>query len=374
MNNDSHLARTLEHLRALVGFDTTNPPRAIEARGGIFGYVEELLSGCGFQIEIFDLGDGCISLYARRGAPDLLFNNHLDTVPADQGYSADPFTLRVDKERAVGLGSCDIKGAAACLLTAAEKTTGPAAILFTSDEEAGSSRCVREFCRLAPHPYKAVFIAEPTGAQAVVGHRGIRTFTGHFNGTSGHSSGPDALENSALHHAARWVSAAVGQAEEDRRTMTYQALRGTCFNVGVIDGGKKPNIVASRARVRWGIRPLPGQDAGELATHYFDLVGDPDRVRWEDGFCGPSLPAHSGEKGEAQVQRAIEVADEAKIEIADPVDFWTEAAIFSEAGWPSIVFGPGDIAQAHTADEWVSLNDLQAMTDHYRRLLSTGRT
>jgi len=96
----------LQHLESLVSFDTRNPPRLIGS-GGIFDYIRLQLPG--FRCEVTDHGDGAVSLLAVRGHPRRVFNVHLDTVPSSEGWSADPFTLRVSTDRAIGLGACDIK-------------------------------------------------------------------------------------------------------------------------------------------------------------------------------------------------------------------------------------------------------------------------
>jgi len=113
------LPTILGHLEALVGFDTRNPPREI-GTGGIFDYLRGQLPG--FQCTVTDFGAGAVSLLAVRGNPKRLFNVHLDTVPDSPHWSADPHRLRVSDDRATGLGACDIKGAAACLLAAAAET------------------------------------------------------------------------------------------------------------------------------------------------------------------------------------------------------------------------------------------------------------
>ncbi|MEE7566826.1 M20/M25/M40 family metallo-hydrolase, partial [Xanthomonas sp. Kuri4-3] len=111
------LASTLAHLERLVAFDTRNPPRAITP-GGIFDYLGTQLPG--FRVEVIDHGAGAVSLYAVRGAPKYLFNVHLDTVPDSPHWSADPHVMRRTEERVIGLGVCDIKGAAAALVAAAQ--------------------------------------------------------------------------------------------------------------------------------------------------------------------------------------------------------------------------------------------------------------
>ena len=111
----------LAHLRALVSFDTRNPPRLFD-EAGIFAYVRAQLPD--FDIEVRDLGAGAVYLYAKRGAPAVLFNVHLDTVPDSPAWSQDPFVLTVGEDRAVGLGACDIKGAAAALIAASRAVKG----------------------------------------------------------------------------------------------------------------------------------------------------------------------------------------------------------------------------------------------------------
>lgn len=363
------LKETLVHLGALVGFDTCNPPRNIGATDGIFEYLTRFLVD--FHMELVDLGDGCISLLAIRGKPRFLFNFHIDTVPADSAWQSDPHQLEITETKAIGLGACDIKGASACMLAAVGRTTGDVALLFTSDEEAGSSRCVKTFCGEHGNRYEfdAVIVAEPTNAKAVLEHRGILTCTGVFEGRAGHASSATALEDNALHHAAAWVSGAVEEATRARREDHYQSLAGVCFNVGVIEGGIKPNIIAPRATVRWGIRPLPNQDAEAVLARFQACASESTTVRWERGFYGPALPATHGGGGQDVASAARAIAHEIGLEVGDPVDFWTEAALFSQAGYTAIVFGPGNIAQAHTAGEWVALEQLEAVTSSYVRLI-----
>ena len=182
------LATTLIHLRALVAFDTRNPPRAI-GTGGIFDYLRAQLPG--FSCTLTDHGAGAVSLFALRGKPKILFNVHLDTVPDSPHWTSSPFDLRVTDDRAIGLGACDIKGAAAALLTAAAQTRGDCAFLFTSDEEANDARCIAAFLTQKKN-YDAVVVAEPTRGEAVLAHRGISSVRMVFAGRAGHASGGNA--------------------------------------------------------------------------------------------------------------------------------------------------------------------------------------
>lgn len=361
-------ASALDHLRALVGFDTQNPPREI-GTDGLFAYLRGHLQA--FDVDLWDLGDGCIVLHATRGDPDVLFNFHIDTVPATDDWTHDPLELRVDDGRAVGLGACDIKGASACMLAAlgAASALPDIGLLFTSDEEAGSSRCVREFIdrEARGSETQGVVVAEPTRGRAVAEHRGIATMTGVFAGRSGHASARRALEDSALHHAARWVDRALAYAEQEEEE-SFRGLEGIRFNLGRLEGGIKPNVIAPEATVRFGCRPRPDQKLASVASELCNRAPETDRVEWEEGFFAPSLPAapDGGKAGRA-------LADDLGLPVGEPVDFWTEASLFSEAGLPAIVFGPGDIARAHTADEWLAVDQLGRAAEQYLELLEQCR-
>jgi acetylornithine deacetylase len=163
----------LGHLERLVACDTQNPPRRIDGDAEVFAHCARAL-GPAFDVRVWDHGDGHVSWFALRGAPRVLFNVHLDTVPVGEGWRSDPHRLRVEDGRAYGRGACDIKGAAAVLLALAGEGAQNLALLFTSDEEGAGGCCVERFLH-AGHAerFDQVIVAEPTGARAVLGHRGF---------------------------------------------------------------------------------------------------------------------------------------------------------------------------------------------------------
>ncbi len=354
----------LKHLEQLVAFDTRNPPRAITT-DGVFGYLRAQLDG--FVIELTDHGVGAVSLLAVRGAPTRLFNVHLDTVPASADWSADPFALRVDGARAVGLGACDIKGAAAGLLAAARATKGDAAFLFSSDEEANDPRCIAAFLARDRH-FREIVVAEPTRCEAVLAHRGIASVHMKFKGTAGHASDAHALEASALHQAMRWGARTLDHVQAQSH-LRFGGLTGLRFNIGRVEGGIKGNVIAPSAELRFNFRPLPSQDTDALHSAFRGFADPSSLAHYEETFRGPSLPAGDIAAAEDRRLQARDLADELGLPIGNAVDFWTEAALFSQAGRTAIVFGPGDIAQAHTADEWVALDQLDRAANIYRRLM-----
>jgi acetylornithine deacetylase len=240
------LPEVLKHLEALVSFDTRNPPRDI-GTGGIFDYLRAQLPD--FRITVTDHGAGAVSMLAVRGAPRRVFNVHLDTVPSSPAWSADPHVLRVTADRAIALGACDIKGAAAGLVAAARRTTGDAAFLFSTDEEANDARCIAAFLA-SDHGFDEAIVAEPTMGQAVLAHRGISSVLMKFRGEAGHASGAQARDTSALHAAMRWGGQAMDfvQAQDHLR---FGGLTGLRFNIGRVEGGIKANMIAPSAELRF---------------------------------------------------------------------------------------------------------------------------
>lgn len=357
------LDATLKHLTALVGFDTRNPPRIIDT-GGIFDYLRAQLPG--FTVTVTDFGAGAVALHAVRGQPKYLFNVHLDTVPDSPAWTADPHALRVAADRAIGLGACDIKGAAAALLAAANASDGPLALLFSTDEEANDPRCIAGFLR-ETHAYEAVIVAEPTRGEAVLAHRGIQSVLMRFAGHAGHASGEQRPSDSALHQAMRWGSAALDfvSAQSHER---FGGLTGLRFNIGRVEGGIKANMIAPSAEVRFGMRPLPTMNPDTLLTRFRTLV-EPQPVEFAETFRGASLPAGDTANAEANRLVARDLADELGVPVGNAVDFWTEAALFSAAGYTAFVYGPGDIAQAHSADEWVALDQLERYAQTVYRII-----
>ncbi len=358
---DALLDATLVHLRALVGFDTRNPPRAI-GTGGAFAYLRAQLPD--FDVEVSDHGAGAVSLFATRGRPKLLFNVHLDTVPDSPQWSASPFELRVGGDRAIGLGACDIKGAAAALLATANASNGDMALLFTTDEEGADPRCIKAFLENRP-VFAGVIVAEPTRCKAVLAHRGIQSVRARFEGRAGHASAAQKPTDSALHQVVRWSAAALDFAESQSAD-SFGGLRGMRFNLGRVEGGIKANVIAPEAELRFGMRPLPSVDMDRLLENLRTLV-DPVPVAFEEAFRGPPLPAHAADAA-SRLREARALAQALGIPVGGAVDFWTEAALFSKAGCTALVYGPGDIAQAHGADEWVALDELEAAARTYLRI------
>jgi len=130
-------------------------------------------------------------------------------------------------------------------------------------------------------------------------------------------------------------------------------------------------VIAPSAEVRFGFRPLPSHDIDALHARFGTCASPGALERYEETFRGPSLPAGDIASAEARRLAARDLALQLQLPIGNAVDFWTEASLFSQAGLTAFVYGPGDIAQAHTADEFVTLEQLQRYADSITRILGS---
>jgi acetylornithine deacetylase len=303
--------------------------------------------------------------FAVRGKPKILFNVHLDTVPVGDGWSRNPFELHIRDDRAFGSGTCDIKGAAAVLLALAKQGAEHLALLFTTDEEGSGGCCVERFLQAGEEKrFEQIVVAEPTLCQAVLGHRGFLSVKTRFFGVPGHSSETRALTDNANHQMARWAAAALNVAASRK---AEDLDPGACMNLGIVSGGTKSNVIAGESLVHWSARLKPGESNEQFLREMKACIPPMARVEWQVPYSGEPLPAAGQDAASA-----MDFCERAGLPRGEPVDFWTEAALFSAAGLPALVLGPGNIAQAHTADEWVALEQLDQAFRLYGQLVQVN--
>ena len=354
--------KILNNLDFLIQQDTQNPPRKISKEDVLYVQLTKHFEKYNFKIEISDLGEGHVIFYATKGQPKVLFNVHLDTVPVTastiEQWNYNPFKLTVDNNKAYGRGSCDIKGAAAVLMVLAESASDMA-VVFTSDEEGANGCCVQTFIDNNDlSQYQQVIIAEPTNAKAVVSHRGYLSTYIEFTGVCGHSSMAIAFAENAIHKANKWLSQALDYSES---FMSKENPAGICFNVGVIKGGEKNNMIAEKVHLDFSARVPYGVSSHEI---YKNMQAFDKKAQFRAGMLAPPLPA-DGQNDKVSREFCLKH----DIEVAKPVDFWTEAALFSQAGFAAIVLGSGDIKQAHTIDEWVEVSQLEKIYTIYQGII-----
>lgn len=348
---------TLDHLALLLSHDTSDPARTLHADHPMFAQIRDLLVAAGCEVTTADLGGGCVNLLGVRGEPEILLNAHLDTVPAGDDWTTDPFEMTVRDGLVLARGACDTKGGAAAMIAAIERTDKPVAVLFTTDEEAGQGQCVNTFIESASFAPRVVVVAEPTAARAVLAHRGFVSFEVAFSGTAGHTSSVSDRSASAIH-------AAIGWANGELHRFARPDLADERFNIGIVQGGHATNVVAPSCLLRCGFRP--SMDAGPLVRGLLDGIARSARsagATVRERMVAPPLPPSPA---------AERFAESWSLPRGPDVDFWTEASLFAAAGWPAIVLGPGDIAQAHATDEFVTIEQLGLATERYTAIIENG--
>lgn len=369
-------------LARLVAFDTTSRNSNLE----LIEYARDYLARHGIVARVsLDPTGRKANLHALVGpavAGGIALSGHVDTVPVDgQAWTGDPFTLREAEGRLIARGAADMKGFVACMLAAvprlqAQKLAKPMHLFVTHDEETtmeGARRMVAEL-DAAPRPACCV-VGEPTLLQPVLAHKGKLSLRVMVRGKPGHSSEPGKGVNAvqAAAEAVAWVAA---QARARAKTGPFDARFDppyTTIHVGTIAGGTILNIIPEHAEFTMEWRNIPGDDVhAELAllrAHVAAAIEpamkdvDPSAgFTYEviDAIPGLALPER--DKLVAMVQQA------SGSNSVGAVSYGTEGGLYEQASIPTIVCGPGAIAQAHQPDEWIAASQLLACDAFIDRL------
>ena len=297
-------------------------------------------------------------VFARWGTPRRIINAHIDTVPANAGWSRDPWTPHLENGRLYGLGAADTKGAIAATLVALD-TVKPkdVGVLFSGDEEAGSG--VMHAFLESPHAaaIEQVIVCEPTARAAGIAHRGVLAQKATLLGPGGHSSKADHLPK-PIATLAR-LAAALDDASLRRLHDGPPGMTGTCLNIAAVAGGVAFNVIPARGELEWSLRPYPG----------FNRAGWDREVASLAHALDPKIAIETTIDHAPFACDALAELVRPFAQRIGPLDFWTEAALWEAAGKQAIVIGPGDIARAHAADEYVELADLEWAVELFQTLL-----
>lgn len=376
-------------LRDLVSIPGINPmgrpltgPEIYEHR--VTAYLEAYFRDLGVRHErqtIAPLRDNVVAYHEPPGATwTLVLEVHQDTVPTDN-MTIDPFGARIADGRLYGRGACDVRGGMASMLTAfarlvREKPARSARVVMacTVDEEhtfLGVQRLVQGELKGERGPVFAV-VAEPTGLDVVHAHKGVVRWSLTTPGRSCHSSRPE-LGVNAVYRMARLLPLVERFADELRTTRSHPLLGPATLSVGRIEGGTSVNTVPDRCRIDVDRRALPGESPpslpGELEAYLRRHAPDSEFASTPVWLNCPALGPEASGEIVAKLGGAIDAVRGGHKVM--PVPYGTDASTLAEAGVPSVVFGPGDIAQAHTCDEWVELAQVEAAAEILFRL-ATG--
>jgi acetylornithine deacetylase/succinyl-diaminopimelate desuccinylase-like protein len=373
-------------LSDLVAIPSVNPmgralsgPGVLEAR--LTDYLERWFGELGVPCERQAVAPGRDNLLARYDAPrgrrTILFDAHQDTVPTD-GMTIDPFSPRVEGGRLYGRGACDIKGGLAAMLLAfarlvRERPEGSASVVMacTVDEEfthLGSS-----LLATTPHGAGCAIVSEPTRLDLVNCHKGAVRWKVRTRGVACHSSTPK-LGVNAIYRMAPVVAALAEHAAELERDAPHPVLGPPSLSIGRIEGGQSVNVVPDWCEVEVDRRVIPGEVVSDclqrVASALRARLGTLDGVEFLPPWVNmPSLspPSAGSNDWVARVGGAVAAATGRTPEVTG-VPYGTDAGPLGASGLPCLVFGPGDIAQAHTKDEWVELDQVRAAVDAYYQI------
>ncbi|MGE0652907.1 MAG: acetylornithine deacetylase [Alphaproteobacteria bacterium] len=374
----------LDLLTRLIGYDSVSERSNL----ALIEFVADYLSGYGVDAQVYkDKSGGKANLFATIGpqmSGGLMLAGHSDVVPVEgQDWSSDPFRAESRRGRIYGRGACDMKGFIAVALALVPELAGttltrPVHLAFTYDEEIGcfGGAALAEVIARMDHRPGFCIVGEPTGMKVVGGHKGKLSIDGHVRGAECHSAYNDRGVN-AVEIAAEIVARfralqkrlVVDGTKDERFNPPF-----TTIHTGVISGGVARNIVPRDCRFEVEIRNLPDDDPMDLlrtvkADTLESLLKEMHKVaadtsiRLDVQSCIPALaPTEPDEIG----RQALRLSGTNRPGV---VSFATEAGLYQRAGVPVIVCGPGNIAQAHRPDEYVTVEQLEKCADFLRGMV-----
>ena len=379
----------LDMIERLIAFDTTSR----ESNLGLIEWARDHLEKLGAKTRLTYDATGCkANLFATLGAgskPGLILSGHTDTVPVDgQEWKTDPFTPTVVGDKLYARGSADMKGFLGIALQRAPtflksihagRLDAPIHYSLSYDEEIGCIGVRGLIADIEAIGLEAAgcIVGEPTSMQPIIAHKGTHRFRCNVHGREAHSSYTTHGVN-AIEYAARLVVFIRDLA--DRLAATE--VRDFGFNVpystlstGVIRGGIAANVIPKACEVLFDMRTLPSASAdalyGEIVAYAQKLEADMKKedasgrieMTWESSTDGLAAS-----EDEAIVRLAKQLS---RNDTTGKVSYGTEAGLFQQIGIPTVICGPGDIAQAHAPDEFVALEQL-AQCERFMDRLAAG--
>ncbi len=380
-----NLQSSKDILTALVGFDTVSRNSNLE----LIAWVEQYLDKLGVTHErIYDETGSKSNLWAvigPRDVPGYVLSGHTDVVPVDdQNWTDSPFRLTERDGKLYGRGSTDMKGYVACCLAAVPDMLKaplkkPLHLAFSYDEEVGCWGVRRMIPKIVEGVGKpiACFVGEPTSMDVVIGHKGKRSFKVTVRGRTCHSSLAP-LGVNAVEYAARVIAKIRDISDRMARSGTRDELYDVPFttgHTGYLHGGTALNIVPDIATFEFEFRVLSSDKSSVLAQEVIDYARN---------VLEPEMKAVAPEAGFEFEDRSefagLDTAENAEVTLLakqlsgrnshSKVAYGTEGGLFSQAGIPTVVIGPGSIDQAHKADEFIAISELEKCGTFLDRLIA----
>jgi len=354
--------------QVMVAIPSVNP--AMEKDGGgeeaMARAAGEWLSRWGYRVELAEIEPRRWNVVASlgKGGKRLVLNGHLDTVGVS-GMGMEPFSGEVRDGRVWGRGACDMKGGLATILATAANLArdphpGELVVALTADEEHASIG-MQAFVETGWEADGAV-VCEPTNLAVMPAHKGFLWVEADFQGRAAHGSRPEEGVDAIL-HAGRFLAAL--EALEDRLggREAHPLLGRPSFHVGTIQGGTAPSVYPDSCRMVLERRTLPGEDVQDVMAEFQSVLAEVSaRLPGINGRLTAGLfrPGTEVSVHAPLVRSLLAAAREEGLEgKVEAMTAWVDAAFLNQRGIPAVCFGPGSIAQAHSAVEWVAVEELR---------------
>ncbi|HKS64716.1 MAG TPA: acetylornithine deacetylase [Xanthobacteraceae bacterium] len=380
-----NLQSSKDILTALVGFDTVSRNSNLDLIAWVEGYLDKL----GVKHErIYDETGKKSNLWAVIGPKDVpgyVLSGHTDVVPVeDQNWTDSPFKLTERDGKLYGRGSTDMKGYVACCLAAVPDMLKaplkkPLHLAFSYDEEVGCWGVRRMIPKIVEGMGKpiACFVGEPTEMDVVIGHKGKRSFKVTVHGRTCHSSLAP-LGVNAVEYAARVIAKIRDISDRMAKSGARDELYDVPFSTGhtgYLHGGTALNIVPDIATFEFEFRVLAADKSSVLAQEVIDYartVLEPEMkaVAPEAGFEFEDRSEFAGLDTPENAEVTLLAKQLSGRNSHSKVAYGTEGGLFSQAGIPTIVIGPGSIDQAHKADEFIAISELEKCGVFLDRLIA----
>jgi acetylornithine deacetylase/succinyl-diaminopimelate desuccinylase-like protein len=374
------MTKTEKLLRELIALPSVNPaflppkdPHAGEHR--MADYIAASASRAGLDLDIQQVAtdrSNVLAVLSPRGKVKqrILLAPHMDTV----GGSPLPgrfFTPTLRDGRLYGRGACDTKGSIAAMFSAVLEVahTKPrpqhTEIVFAALVDEESAQTGSRTLGASGFEADLAIVGEPTMSRAVTAHKGVLWLNLLTHGRAAHGARPE-LGRNAVHEMARVVDVLETEYARAIRRKKHPVLGSGSVNVGSIQGGKQPNIVPADCIISVDRRTLPGERISSVIQEIRAVLRNKGlKPEFRKMQAQPCLPL------ETDIRRPL-VAELLRVtgqKHALGVNYFSDAGVLAEYGIPSILFGPGDIAQAHTPDEWIALKQLEKAKEILARFL-----
>lgn len=358
----------------LVRFDTTSQRSNLELIDFVRNYLDEFGVSSALTFDADARKANLLATIGPQEEPGIVLSGHTDVVPvADQTWSSDPFSGVIANGRLLGRGSCDMKGFIGVVLAAVPDMLDhglrkPIHIVLSYDEEVGCIGARQLVAQIAEMPVKplACIVGEPTGMGLALKHKGKKWFRCGVHGKPGHSCFPLKGVN-AIDFAAELIVHLRDVATRLRVEGPFDTALDppyTTMHTGVIRGGTSYNVIPSQCEFDFEIRHLPAQEPTALVEEVERFITSNilPRMHAADSSTGitlelvseyPGLDTRDEEAIVQFVEKALGQSDRVRI------GYSTEAGLFQKGGTPTVVCGPGDVSQAHKADEFVTTEQLE---------------